>query len=66
MAERPHLAALCLAQIGGEEAIPTLFAQVKGEDFFDDEGIIAALKIFGEKSQSFFIRSTRQSSHKSR
>lgn len=56
----PIFAAMTLAKIQDERAIPPLFQALGQENFFTDEEIIKALKSFGEKSKQFLIKVLKQ------
>jgi hypothetical protein len=52
----PIFAAKCLGKIQDERAIPPLFEALGQENFFTDEEIIYALRLFGDKAKSFLIQ----------
>jgi len=52
----PALAAKCLGLIGDKKGIITLFESLNGEDFFNEEIALKALKSIGEPAKEFLLR----------
>lgn len=52
----PELAAECLAKIGDRRAIIALFEAIGDGDFFQDEGILCALKAIGVPAKEFLLK----------
>lgn len=52
----PALAAKCLGLIGDKKGIITLFEALNGEDFFNEEIALKALKAIGEPAKEFLLR----------
>lgn len=55
----PELAAECLAKIGDRRAIIALFEAIGDGDFFQDEGILYALKTIGTPAKEFLLKVLR-------
>lgn len=52
----PALAAKCLGLIGDKKGIITLFEALDGEDFFNEDIALKALKAIGEPAKEFLLR----------
>lgn len=53
--QAPALAAECLGKMGIEQAIKPLFEAVRGDDFFTEESMIAALVAIGQAAKTFLL-----------
>lgn len=52
----PALAAKCLGLIGDKKGIVTLFEALNGEDFFDEEIALKALRAIGSPAKEFLLK----------
>lgn len=57
--QAPMLAAKCLGLIGDKRAIISLFEAIGGEDFFNEDIILQALKLIGDPAKKFLLQVVR-------